>query len=201
MIRPLRMIATRLQSSSTSASTWLESRIVIPSDASRFTSSRMSRIPAGSRPGRRLVEQQQLRVAQERRRDAEPLPHAVRVAADAVLRRDRAARRRRAPRRCASRRDAAVEIGEQPQVAAARQVRIEPRPLDEAGDAVERTGTVDERIAPEQPRAARRSDGSGRAACAATSSSRRRSGRGSRRRRRGRRSGRRGPRRRGRRSA
>ena len=36
--------------------------------------------------GRRLVEQQQPRLAQQRRRDPEPLAHPVRVAADAVLR-------------------------------------------------------------------------------------------------------------------
>ena len=80
------MIATRLQSSSTSASRWLESRIVIPSPASRRTSVAHVAHPGRVEPGRRLVEQQQLRLAQQRRRDPEPLPHAVRVAADAILR-------------------------------------------------------------------------------------------------------------------
>ena len=46
--------------------------------------SRMSRIPAGSRPVCRLVEDQQARVAEQRRRDPEPLAHAVGVAADPV---------------------------------------------------------------------------------------------------------------------
>ena len=50
-------------------------------------------------------------------------------------------------------RRAAVEVGEQAQVPAAREVRIEPRPLDEAGDAVERARALDERVAPEEPRA------------------------------------------------
>src|SRR3954462_9544619 len=39
----------------------------------------------GARAGRRLAEQEQLGVAQQRRGYAEPLAHAVRVAADAVL--------------------------------------------------------------------------------------------------------------------
>ena len=41
--------------------------------------------PARVEAGRRLVEQQQPRLAQQRRRDAEPLAHAVRVTADLVL--------------------------------------------------------------------------------------------------------------------
>ena len=36
-------------------------------------------------PGRRLVEQQQPRLADQRAGDAEALAHAVRVAADAIL--------------------------------------------------------------------------------------------------------------------
>ena len=40
--------------------------------------------PGRVEAGRRLVEQQQLRVAQQRGGDAEPLAHAVRVAADPV---------------------------------------------------------------------------------------------------------------------
>ena len=55
----------------------------------------------------------------------------------------RAARRRR-------------RVGEQPQVPAAGEVRVEARPLDEAGDAVERARAVDERIAAEELRVARR---------------------------------------------
>ena len=56
-------------------------------------------------------------------------------------------------------RHAAVEIAEQAQVAAARQIRIEARALDEAGHAVERARAVDQRITPEEPRVAlRRAD-------------------------------------------
>ena len=57
----------------------------MPSSASRRTRARMSRMPGRVEPGGRLVEQQQVRLAEQRRGDAEPLAHAVRVAADAVL--------------------------------------------------------------------------------------------------------------------
>ena len=197
---PRRMIATRLQSSSTSASTWLDSRIVMPSAASRRDERAHVAHAGGVEAGRRLVEQQELRVAQQRGRDAEPLLHAVRVAADAILAAvgeldqlehllDAAARR------------AAVEIGEQPQVAPAREVGIEARPFDEARHAVERPRAVDERVAAEEPTPPLDSDGSARAASAATWSFPRRSGRDSRTRRRARRSGRRCRPRRARRSA
>ena len=85
MIVPLRMIATRLQSSSTSARIWLESRIVMP--FAREPLHELAHVAHAGRiePGRRLVEQQQLRVAQQRRGDPEPLAHPVRVAADPVL--------------------------------------------------------------------------------------------------------------------
>ena len=45
---------------------------------------------------------------------------------------------------------AAVEVGEQAQVLAARQVGIEARALDEARDAVERPRAVDDRVAAEE---------------------------------------------------
>src|SRR3954453_11429611 len=48
--RPRRMIATCRQISSTSSMLWLDSKIVIPPSASRRTSARISRIPAGSSP-------------------------------------------------------------------------------------------------------------------------------------------------------
>ena len=50
--------------------------------------------------------------------------------------------------------DAPVEIAEQAQVAPAGQIRVEARPLDEAGHAVERARSVDQRITPEEPRVA-----------------------------------------------
>ena len=135
----------------------------------------------------RLVEQQQPRGADQRGGDAEPLAHAVRVAADAVLAPGRvsstvssASSMRRG---CA----VAVERRDQLEVAAAAEVRVEARRLDEArrrrpARAPPRRGGR-ARTASRCPRRA----GSGRAASAARSSCRRRWGRGSRRRRRRRR--------------
>ena len=79
------MIATRLQSSSTSDIRWLDSITVRPSSASRRTSSRMSRMPAGSRPvvGSSSTSSFGLRISAAG--DTQPLLHAVRVAADAIL--------------------------------------------------------------------------------------------------------------------
>ena len=87
--------------------------------------------------GRGLVEQQQPRIAQQRRGDAETLAHAVRVAADAValaVGQLDDVQRLVDPRRGV----AAVERREQLEVLAAREVRIEARRLDEARDAVQR---------------------------------------------------------------
>ena len=69
-----------------------------------------------------------MRVAQQRRRDAEPLPHPVRVAADAVL--GAIAQLDDVEHLVDARaRDAAVEIAEQPKVAATGEVGVEPRAL------------------------------------------------------------------------
>ena len=135
------MIATRLQSSSTSARMWLESRIVIPSPASRFTSSRMSRMPAGSSPVVGSSSSSSFGSRKQRRGDPEPLPHPVRVPADLVL---RAVRELDEVEHLvdARRRSSAVEVGEQAKVAAPGEVRVEARAFDEAGDTVERTGSV-----------------------------------------------------------
>src|SRR5437016_1736319 len=141
MIEPLRMIATRLQSSSTSYSRWLERRIVIPSPASRRTRSRMSRMPAGSRPVAGSS-------SKRRRGDPETLTHAMRVAADLVLR--AVSQLHRLEHRLDPGAGARlVVIGEQPKVAAAGEVRIEPRPLDEPGHALERPRTFNHRVAAE----------------------------------------------------
>src|SRR5439155_23579761 len=86
----------------------------------------------GIEAGRRLVEQEQPGVAQERARDSEPLPHSVRVAADLVLRPvaklddvehgvDPLARA------------ASVIGGEQLEVLAGRELRVEARLLYEPG--------------------------------------------------------------------
>ena len=96
-----------------------------------------------------LVEQEQLGVAQERRGDPQALPHAVRVAGDLVSRAvaelDGLEHGVDPPPSTAT-----VVCGQQLEVLASRQIRIEPRLLDEARDAVEPPGTVDERLMPEQ---------------------------------------------------
>ena len=103
--------------------------------------------------GRRLVEHEQARRAQQRRGDPEPLAHAVRVAARLVARAagevDRVERGVDPAARVA-----AVERGHHLEVLAAAQVRVEARRLDEAGDAVERARALGLRVAPEQPHAA-----------------------------------------------
>ncbi len=148
----------------------------------------------GVEPGRRLVEQQQPRIAQQRPGDAEALLHAVRVAADLVV-------TSRVQVDGVQRvvdplgRVAAVQRRHQFEVLAAGQVRIEARRLDEAGDAVQGARPLQRggraRTASRCPRPA----GSARAASAARSSCRRRWVRGIRRRRPRGPSGRRGRRR------
>ena len=184
------MIATRLHSSSTSPSRWLDRRTVRPSPASRRDERAHVAHARGIEPGGRLVEQEQARVAEERGRDPEPLAHAVRVAADpvpgpvsqlddvehlvdAVLRAE------------------AVVVGEQAQVLAAGEVRVEARRLDEAGDSLERLAdALLDRVAAEELDRASGGADQARASCAVTSSCRRRWARGTRRRRPARRLGR-----------
>ena len=84
--RPLSTIAARSQVFSTSSSRCEESRTVRPSSTSERTSPRNSRMPAGvEAPVARLVEDQQLGVAQQAAGDAEPLAHAQRVGPDLVV--------------------------------------------------------------------------------------------------------------------
>ena len=103
----------------------------------------------GIEPGRRLVEQEQPWRAEQRCGNAEALAHPVRVAADLVA----------SPFGQVDQveylgdprgRVAAVVGGQQLQVLAPTQVRVEARRLDEAGDAVERAGAFDEGVAAEQ---------------------------------------------------
>ena len=70
-------------------STWLETRIVLPCEASERRSSRSQRMPCGSRPFAGSSRIEHLRVAEQRSGEAQPLAHAERVAAR------RAGRRRR----------------------------------------------------------------------------------------------------------
>ena len=115
-------------------------------------SRRMSRMPTGSRP---VVgsSSSSSRGRSSASGDAEALAHAVRVAADLVLGPvgEVDGVERLADPSCGS---VAVERRHQLEVAAARQIRVEARRLDEAGDAVERGRTLQERVAPEQPRRA-----------------------------------------------
>ncbi len=105
--------------------------------------------PGGVQAGRRLVEQEQARLADEGAGDAQPLAHAVRVAADLVL--GAVAEVDRLERLLdAGPGVAAVEAGEQLEVAPAAQVRIEAGRLDEPRDPLEGAGALAHRVAPEQ---------------------------------------------------
>ena len=133
--------------------------------------------------GGRLVEQQQPRVAQQRPGDPEPLAHAVRVAADPVLRavgevdgverRADARARRRRRRAPPPARGSCARSGTGRSAAPRRTRRRRPARAPPPGGGRARTAS----------RCPRRA-GSARAASAARSSCRRRSARGSRRRRR-----------------
>ena len=57
---------------------WLDTSTVRPSAASDLIRLRIHRMPSGIQPVHRLVEHQDLRVAEQRRGDAEPLAHAER---------------------------------------------------------------------------------------------------------------------------
>src|SRR5436305_3261223 len=105
--------------------------------------------PAWVEAVRRLVQEQEPRVADEGGGDSEPLPHALRVATDAVVRPvaevdeleqlvDPGAS------------SVAVESRAQFEVLAAAEVGIEVRRLDEARDAVERLGQLVLGIAAEE---------------------------------------------------
>ena len=78
------MIATRFEISSISARTWLDSSTVMP--CAGEPADQVAHVADARRveAGLRLVEDEQARVADQGRGDAEPLAHAVRVAADAM---------------------------------------------------------------------------------------------------------------------
>ncbi len=110
--------------------------------------------PGRVEAGLGLVEDEQPRAAQERGGDAEPLAHPVGVAADPVARpvgQVDGVEHLVDPRAGV----AAVEGREQLQVLAPGQVRVELRRLDEPGDPLERAPAHADRIAAEQPGAAR----------------------------------------------
>ena len=100
---PRLMISTWSTVCATSASTWLEIEHRPPVGGERAQEVAQPAHALRVEPVGRLVEDQQLRVAEQRRREPEPLPHPERVALDAALRRSRRARPAAAPRRRASR--------------------------------------------------------------------------------------------------
>ena len=109
----------------------------------------MSRIPAGIEAGRGLVEHQQARTPQQRRGDSQALAHPVREAAYAMG----------GPRGQlddlqhlvdAFLGPISVERGQQLEVLARGEIRIEAWRLDESGDTLQRPCALAHRVAPEQ---------------------------------------------------
>ena len=107
------------------------------SSTSSRTSVRNSSMPRRVKAVGRLVEDQQHRIAQQAPRDPQPLAHAHRVGPDLLIGAGAEAdplQRRRNPRG----RVASADGRQDPQVLAAREVRIEERPFDDRADARER---------------------------------------------------------------
>ena len=77
--RPAFITPTRVHSASTSLSRWLDSTTVVPCAAKLPQQRAHLADAAGVEAVGGLVEEQQLRLAQQRRGDAEPLPHPQRV--------------------------------------------------------------------------------------------------------------------------
>ena len=132
--RPAAMIPTTSARTCTSASRWLETNTVLPRGgeapqrlAHRHDAGRVEAV-------RGLVEQEQLRVAEQRAGDPEPLLHAQRVAGDLVPSPGRAARRARAAPRCGPRAPARPAAASARRFCAAGQVRVERRRLDQRAD-------------------------------------------------------------------
>ena len=127
---------------------------MMPWSASRRTSARMSRMPPGSRPVVGSSSSSSFGSRSSAPGDAEPLAHAVRVAAHAVL---GARGQLDGVERLADARGGAVAVErrDQLQVAAAGEVRVEARRLDEPRHAVQGARPLDEGVAPEQLRGAR----------------------------------------------
>ena len=127
----------------------------------------------------RLVEDQQRRIGEQAAGDAEPLAHAERVGLHPVV---GAVREPDSLERAvdAAVRGAVARRGDDPEVLAAGQVRVETRLLDDRADAGERLTALGRLRQSRAGSPRRRSPVSARAACGSSSSCRRRSGRGSR---------------------
>jgi len=122
-----------------SARRWLETKTVLPCEARALSVSRWPRAGRVESVGR-LVEQQQLGIAEQRRRDAEPLLQCPSSSLDLVVGAMRTDRRCRAAPRCASK---APDRRTQPAHAGwlGPRVRVESRRFDERPD-VEQTASV-----------------------------------------------------------
>ena len=126
------MISTWSTVCATSASTWLETSTVRPSGGERAQEVAQPAHALRVEPVRRLVEDEQLGLAEQRRREAEPLAHAERVALDAascrVLELDE--------RSTSSTRESGTPDGaaEHPQVVAPGATRVEVGRLEHRAD-------------------------------------------------------------------
>ena len=178
-VRPSRMMVTRSHSASTSARMWLDSSTVRPRRLllARCTSRNTSSI-SGSRPGGRLVEDQQLDVGGERGDQGDLLPVALGVGA-ALLASGRARSAPAARRAGAGRaRRAAGRAGRSP-----RRRSGSGHSVDVAGHVGEppvQRGGVAPRVAAEQRAPCRRRRAAARAGPGWSWTCRRRWGRGSR---------------------
>ena len=179
MTRPRSTIATWSHVFSTSSSRCDERNTVRPSSTNARIRWRISRMPAGSRPfiGSSRISSAGRRAGSGRCRAA----GACRASRSSRGRR-RAARARRARATRRSRASAARVTcgGDDLQVLAAGQVRVEARLLDDRADAGERLAALRGLRQPEQADLAGGRPASARAACGSSSSCPRRSGRGSR---------------------
>ena len=138
--RPPLITPTRSQISCTSASRWLDSSTVWPPRASDDDQRAHVGHAGRVEPVGRLVEHDQLRVAQQRRRDAEPLLHAERVALELVVARSARSTRSSARSTSASARPAVA--GQHAQVVAPGQVGVEARALDQGADPLGHLGAA-----------------------------------------------------------
>ena len=136
-MHPLSMIPMRSASTSASSRYCVVRKTVTPlSEASRWTSSQSALRLWGSRPGRRLVEEQDARLVHERQRQVEPPLHPARVAADLAVGRlgEPDAGEQLAGPALALLRAHAVQRGLEPHVLGAGEERVERGLLERGAD-------------------------------------------------------------------